>query len=70
MSIPAKSDPRWKKLLSGSDQPPFSSLAIRLLVTRLRQDVAKTPGSMTTAIDELYGFFSNNKFAEKDVNAF
>jgi hypothetical protein len=65
--VPARSDPRWKELLSGEREPEFSSLATKLMVARLRQTVRADPGSMAAAIEELFHFFTVNDFAQRDL---
>ena len=69
MAVPSKTDARWQALLTGSLEPAFTSLATRLLVARLRQEVSRNPAALTRAIDELHGFFTANEFVARDLAA-
>jgi hypothetical protein len=66
MSVPSPLSPCWRSVLTSPTVPPFTSLATRLLVTRLRQEVERG-GLIDAAIKELHGFFSNNSFADRDL---
>lgn len=68
MSIPAKTDPRWQRALTGAE-PRVSSLATKLLLKRLRDDVRVDPGKLAKSTAELYQFFVANAFALRDLAA-
>jgi hypothetical protein len=65
--VPDKSASCWKELLSGVRDPPFDSLATKLLVGRLRQKVRSEPGSVAAAVDEICHYFTANSFARRDL---
>ena len=67
MSVPAKSDPRWRNLLEGSQDPKLSALATKLMVQRLRQAVKRDPSSLSVSIGEIHDFFTTNTFAHRDL---
>ncbi|WP_298282487.1 hypothetical protein [Acidocella sp.] len=68
MSVPAQTDPRWQRALTGAE-PKVSSLATRLLITRLRDDVRRDPKVLGPCITQLHGFFVANSFAARDLAA-
>jgi hypothetical protein len=68
LSVPAKTDPRWQRALTGAE-PKVSSLATRLLITRLRDDVRRDPKSLGPSVVQLYEFFVANSFASRDLAA-
>lgn len=60
--LPARSDPRWTALTQAEHTPPVQLLALKLLLTRVGQDVKRDPSVATVnrASDELYEFFVRN----------
>jgi hypothetical protein len=68
MAIPAVTDPRWRRALTGAE-PKVSSLATKLLLSRLRDDVKRDPGAVSNAVSQLYQFFAANAFAVRDLAA-
>ena len=68
MAIPSPTAPCWRTILSTNNVPPFSSLATRMIVTRLRQEAKRGGGSMDASVRELHSFFSNNTFALRDLS--
>ena len=68
MSIPAKTDPCWERALTGAE-PKVSSLATKLLLKRLRDDVCLDPGRLGKSATELHQFFLANAFAARDLPA-
>jgi hypothetical protein len=68
MSIPAITDPRWQRALTGAE-PQVSSLATRLLLKRLRDNVRVSPGQLGKSTAELHQFFLANAFAARDLPA-
>ena len=67
MVLPPLDDPRWQRTLLSSSDLTSVSLATRLLVARLRREVARDPGRLETAVDELRGFFAKNESARLDI---
>lgn len=68
--IPDPSDPRWKRVLVSDGDVSRASLATRILLTRLRGDVKRTPASLPAKIDELRAFMVKNTFAQADAALF
>ena len=62
-----KSDHRWKKLVSGEIQPELKCLALKILLSRLKLEVARQPANVGSAVDEVFAFFqSKMAIAEGD----
>lgn len=59
----------WARLLTGELDPNIKTLATRLIITRLRIDVANNPAVLPRAVQELRRFFTDNKFAHRDLTA-
>ena len=59
----------WARLLTGELNPNIKTLATRLIITRLRIDVANNPAVLPRAVQELRRFFADNKFAHRDLTA-
>jgi len=59
----------WVRLLTGELNPEIKTLATRLIITRLRIDVANNPDVLPRAVQELRRFFADNKFAHRDLTA-
>ena len=68
--IPDLSDPRWKRVLTGTTDLSSASLATRILVARLRREVAEAPATLTGKIGELREFVAKNPFALADAAKF
>ena len=68
--IPDTTDPRWKRVLTANTDLSSASLATRILITRLRRDVAAAPASLAAKISELHDFVTKNSFAHADVTRF
>lgn len=68
--IPDASDPRWKRLVTTDADISRASLATRILVSRLRADVRRDPGTLASRISELREFFKKNDFAQRDIALF
>ena len=68
--IPAPTDPRWARLLKSNSDLASASLATRILVSRLRREVTRSPAVLEASIAELRDFFQKNAFAAKDIAAF
>jgi hypothetical protein len=65
--LPGEADPGWAKVLTRPGDLSTACLATRLLVTRLRADVARDPKALRASIATLRTFFVTNKLAAKDV---
>jgi hypothetical protein len=66
VAIPTKLDPRWTRALTGPE-PKVSSLATKLLLSRLRDDVRRDPTVLTHSVTQLQSFFQANAFAARDL---
>jgi hypothetical protein len=66
--VPSKLDPCWAKALTGP-APQVTSLATRLLIARLRDDVSRDPGRLADSVAQLQAFFVANAFAVRDLEA-
>ena len=64
--VPSMQDLCWAKALTGP-QPQVSSLATRLLLSRLREDVRRDPALLDGCAAQLQGFFQANAFALRDL---
>lgn len=63
-------DPRWSRVLTSDADLSAASLATRILVTRLRREVAAAPTTLSAKIAELRDFVAKNAFASADVARF
>lgn len=68
--IPDLNDPRWKRVLTSNSDLAAASLATRILISRLRREVAEAPGSLMAKAGELRDFIAKNSFALADVSKF
>jgi len=59
----------WARLLTGELNPNIRTLATRLIITRLRIEVANDRTVLPRAVQELRRFFTDNKFAHRDLTA-
>lgn len=66
VAIPPTIDPCWTRALTGP-QPAVSSLATKLLLSRLRDDVKRDPAALSTSVSQLQSFFETNAFAARDL---
>jgi hypothetical protein len=66
VAIPPELDPCWARALTGPE-PQISSLATRLLLSRLRDDVKRDPAAMGACVSQLQAFFQTNAFAARDL---
>ena len=66
-AVPLMTDLCWRRLLTSPSCPEFTSLATKLTVGRLRQDVREEPAALAPAIREIVGFFNKNEFASRDL---
>jgi hypothetical protein len=65
--IPPKADPRWGWLIANTREIPFTKLATKMLMTRLRIMECETNGTRKhEAIDAAYEFFAKNEAIVKD----
>lgn len=67
--LPSVDHQLWARLLTGELDPDIKTLATRLIITRLRIEVAKDSAVLPTAVQELRRFFVENKFAHRDLAA-
>ncbi len=65
--IPQSNDPRWRMVLTTSSDIAAASLATRILIARLRREVAQTPSALAAKVEELRDFFGKNSFAVPDI---
>lgn len=68
--IPDLSDPRWKRVLTSNSDLSAASLATRILISRMRREVAEAPGTLAAKMGELREFVAKNSFAVADVAKF
>lgn len=67
--LPPVDDRLWARLLTGEFNPHIKTLATRLILTRLRIDVANGRSALPRAAQELQRYFAGNKFAHRDLTA-
>jgi hypothetical protein len=64
MAVPAKTDPRWRDLVSGKKNVQFTGLATRICFTRVRLIGGKPDdASVQQAITLAFDFFTKNETA-------
>jgi hypothetical protein len=68
MAVPSRTDPVWRRLVCGTNDPPLA-FPTKLLLQRLRQTVRKDPSQTEKAIQELHSFFLTHAFAQGDLKA-
>ena len=68
--IPEPTDPRWQRVLMSDAEMSRASLATRILLTRLRSEVRRSPADLATKARELQAFYVKNSFAQADVALF
>lgn len=66
VSVPSVTDPSWCRALTG-EEPKVSALPTRLLLARLREEVARNPTRLDAAVAQLREFFTSNVFAMRDL---
>lgn len=65
--VPPRTDPRWIWLIGNTGNIPFTKLATKMLMTRLRIMGCETDGTkQQEAIDAAYEFFAKNEAIVKD----
>jgi len=69
MSIPAKDNDVWKRLITGTVEIKFEFMALNLLIYNLKNKVSKQPDQMDAAIDEFRSFFEANQALPKVQSA-
>lgn len=67
--LPSVDHQLWARLLTGELNPNIKTLATRLIITRLRIEVANDRTALPRAVQELRRFFTDNKFAHRDLTA-
>ena len=68
--IPEANDPRWSRVLTSQSDLSATSLATRILISRLRREVAAAPATLAAKISELRDFVMKNAFAVADLAKF
>jgi hypothetical protein len=68
--IPELADPRWQRVLTSSSDLSAASLATRILIARLRREVADAPAALAAKMGELRDFVVKNPFAAADAAKF
>ncbi|OCX67183.1 hypothetical protein BFP70_03225 [Thioclava sp. SK-1] len=68
--IPDESDPRWSRVLTTQAELSSTSLATRILISRLRREVSASPDTLERKVAELRAFISKNSFAVADMGKF
>lgn len=63
-------DQRLVRILTGELNPDIKTLATRLIITRLRIEIANDRTALPRAVDDLRRFFAENRFAHRDLAAF
>ncbi len=61
--LPAKVDRRWAQVVSGVRAVQFETLGLRVLMTRAKMELERSPGSeqvIARWVDELYEFCRQN----------
>lgn len=65
--VPPKTDPRWEKLICNVNEIPVTSLATKMLMTRLMlMNCTGDAARRKEAIESAYEFFVKNEAAMKD----
>lgn len=66
--VPSKSDPLWKKFVTSDKEYSFSSLATKMMYTRVKEIIRKDESQLDEAIDVAFSFFEKNiNIAESDL---
>ena len=71
MSVPPKTDPRWRAFARGEIDGPFEVLAVQILAMRMRIAQRRDNGAaLDQRVHEVHDFFQNNlSLAERDLSA-
>jgi len=67
--VPNITDDVLQRAISSSSDLSNTSLATKILLTRLRREAASEPGSMPSKIQELKAYFAKHSFAARDLAA-
>ena len=59
----------FRRTLTSNKELADATLATKILVTRLRREVAAQPGGIDKAVAELTAYFAKHTFASKDIAA-
>jgi hypothetical protein len=71
-AVPAKSDARWRDVVSGKIVKPWQMLALKIMITRMIPSIKAdpSPANVQARVDELHAFFEKNlKLAQADLTA-
>ncbi|WP_027180020.1 hypothetical protein [Maridesulfovibrio bastinii] len=60
MSIPPKSNPKWKSIVSGKTSFTPKFLAGKIALSKLIKRVQGDPGVIDSAVDELHSLYTKN----------
>jgi len=69
--LPAITNPCWRKLATGNANGPWSLLALKILLTRIRTDLGRdaSEANIEKCTKEIRGFFEKNlKVAKADLH--
>lgn len=61
MTIPPKSDSRWKKLVTDTSELNLTGLATKMMVNRVRMIAKLNPQRLDEAVDSAHDFFVKNE---------
>jgi hypothetical protein len=71
-AVPAKTDPRWRDVVSGKIVKPWQMLALKIMITRFITSIKAdpSPANIQARVDEIHAFFEKNlKLAQADLTA-
>jgi hypothetical protein len=72
VALPPSTDPCWRAVALGKINKPWTSLAMRIMMTRILRETAADPssGNVQRCATEIYTFFQKNaKVAATDLSA-
>ena len=70
--VPPRTHPNWNAAASGQIKRPWSTLAVKIMMTRIVSDAASdpSPAHVQKLGDEIYAFFQKNeRIAAQDLKA-
>jgi len=68
--MPELNDPCWRRVLTTSTDMAAASLATRIMIARMRREVAEKPACLFEQIQHLHAFYAKNSFARADIARF
>lgn len=63
VTIPPKSRPEWRKLITGEISHEFKNYVLQLRIYQMRKDIQRGKVSIESSIDELYELSSKYSLA-------